>query len=176
MTVAHCMAANRCEGRAVDVIDGSYVAVILLSRGLLRHHGGMSASPLQAWLESFVREQGGVAGTVHVREPGSDLELAAALNIPAQVQEVVRSIPLGKGMAGLAWQRNRPVSTCNIQSDRGGGVRPGARAVDAQAGVAIPVRDARGEVRAVVGIAYQEEKTLSDDELAALTDAAAGLP
>jgi L-methionine (R)-S-oxide reductase len=135
----------------------------------------MNAS-LQAWLESFVRDHRGVAGTVHVRQPGTDLELAAALHIPPKVQDVVRTIPIGKGMAGLAWERNEPVSTCNIQSDAGGSVRPGAKAVDAQAGVAIPVRDARGEVRAVVGIAYREEKTLGAAELAALTTAAATLP
>lgn len=136
----------------------------------------MSANAMQAWLESFVRTHRGVAGTLHVREAGGDLELRGALNIPRQVQDVVRVIPLGKGMAGLAWQRNEPVSTCNIQSDTSGTVKPGARAIDAQAGVALPVRDASGAVRAVVGIAYGEEKTLTDEELAALMRSAASLP
>ncbi len=136
----------------------------------------MDSGSLQAWLASFVRDHGGVAGTVHVREAGSDLQLGAALNIPEKVQEIVRTIPIGKGMAGLAWQRNEPVSTCNIKSDASGSVRPGAKAIDAQAGVAIPVRDARGDVRAVVGIAYKEEKTLTESELLALTTTAAGLP
>jgi L-methionine (R)-S-oxide reductase len=131
---------------------------------------------LQEWLEAFVGDQQGVAGTVHVRRLGGDLELTAAVRIPQAVQDVVRTIPIGKGMAGLAWQRNEPVTTCNIQSDVDGSVRPGARAVDAQAGVAVPVRDQKGEVRAVVGIAYREEKTLSQSELEALTDACARLP
>jgi L-methionine (R)-S-oxide reductase len=132
--------------------------------------------PLEAWLEAFVRDHGGVAGTVHVRFDGGDLELAAALNIPEKVQEIVRRIPKGKGMAGLAWERDEAVSTCNIQSDASTDVRPGARAVDAQAGVAIPVHDVRGEVRAVVGIAYREERTLGEAELAALVSAAALMP
>jgi hypothetical protein len=131
---------------------------------------------MEAWLGAFVRDHGGIAGTVHVREAGGDLELGAALNIPEKVQEIVRTIPIGKGMAGLAWQRNAAVSTCNIQSDASGSVRPGARAIDAQAGVAIPVRNDRGEVRAIVGIAYREEKTLSEGELLDLTNAAASLP
>jgi hypothetical protein len=130
----------------------------------------------QGWLEEFVRDRGGVAGTVHVLSETGELHLAAALNIPDKVQEIVRRIPRGKGMAGLAWERNEPVSTCNIQSDSTGKVRPGARAIDAQAGVALPVRDARGEVRAVVGIAYGEERTLDEAELAALASAAASLP
>ena len=136
----------------------------------------MAAASLQDWLASFVAEHGGVAGTVHVRERGGDLELRAAVNIPDKVQEIVRRIPIGKGMAGLAWERNEPVSTCNIQSDGADSVRPGARAVDAQAGVALPVHDASGEVRAVVGIAYKEEKTLGEAELADLVSTAARLP
>jgi L-methionine (R)-S-oxide reductase len=129
----------------------------------------------QRWLEAFVRDHGGVAGTVHVLSEAGELQLAAALNIPDKVQEIVRRIPRGKGMAGLAWERNAPVSTCNIQSDTGQ-VQPGARAIDARAGVALPVRDPRGEVRAVVGIAYGEERTLGEGELAALVAAAASLP
>jgi hypothetical protein len=134
------------------------------------------ANSLQSWLESFVRDHHGVAGTVHVREHGGDLQLRAALNIPDKVQEIVRHIPIGKGMAGRAWERNEPVSTCNIQSDGSGAVRPGARSIDAQAGVALPVRDPSGEVRAVVGIAYREERTPSEAELATLVSAAARLP
>jgi L-methionine (R)-S-oxide reductase len=136
----------------------------------------MNDADRQAWLERFLRDHGGVAGTVHVRPPDGDLSLAAAVNIPPPVQEIVRHIPIGKGMAGLAWERNEPVSTCNIKDDRSGEVRPGAKAVDAGAGVALPVRDAGRRVRAVVGIAYREEKTLGADELTALEAAAATLP
>ncbi len=134
------------------------------------------SSSVQVWLEAFVHEHGGVAGSVHVRQPGSDLELAAALRIPEKVQEAVRRIPIGKGMAGVAWERNEPVTTCNIQSDASGSVRPGAKAVDAQAAVALPVRDPHGEVRAVVGIAYRDQKTLTESDLAALMEASARLP
>jgi L-methionine (R)-S-oxide reductase len=131
---------------------------------------------LKAWLETFLRDHGGVAGTVHVRPPDGDLELAAAVNIPQVVQNIVRRIPLGKGMAGLAWERNEPISTCNIKDDSSGKVRPGAKAVDAGAGVALPVHDRLGQVRAVVGIAYRDERTLTESELAALSSAAERIP
>ena len=120
----------------------------------------------QAWLEHFLAAHDGVAGTVH-RRVGDDLELVAAVNIPPQVQDLVRRVPRGKGMAGLAFARAEPVSTCNIQTDATGQVRPGARMVGAHAGVALPVL-ADGQVRAVVGIAYKEERTLLEHELAAL--------
>ena len=68
-------------------------------------------------------------------------------------------------MAGLAWERNQPVATCNLKTDVSGDVRPGAKAVDAQAALAIPVRDEQGEVRAVVGIAFMGEREFSDEQL-----------
>jgi L-methionine (R)-S-oxide reductase len=134
-------------------------------------------SALQTWLESFVRTHGGAAGTVHLvaDDDSTRLELAASLNIPPKVVEVTRVIPRGKGMAGLALERQAPVSTCNLATDTTGDVRPGAKAVDARAAVALPVRGAGG-VRAVVGIAYADERTLTDADLERLGTAAASLP
>ncbi len=136
----------------------------------------MTTEAIQTWLEDFIRTNQGIAGSVHRRTSADDLELTASLNIPPPVQEIVKRVPRGKGMAGLAFERNAAISTCNIQTDASGQVRPGARAVNAQAAVALPVQDAKGQVRAVVGIAFRNEKTLTDDELAALGTAAATLP
>jgi hypothetical protein len=111
-----------------------------------------------------------------MRSGPDELALEAAQNIPEPVKNIVRTIPRGKGMAGLAFERNEPVSTCNIKTDSSGQVRPGARAVDAKAGIALPVHDAHGQIRAIVGVAFHDEKTLSDEELSALAKAAASLP
>jgi hypothetical protein len=127
------------------------------------------------WLERFVSEQQGCAGTVHLLQ-GQELQLAASLNIPPPVVALSRTIPRGKGMAGLAWERGEAVQTCNLKTDTSGDVRPGAKAVNAQAAVAIPVLDATGQCRAVVGIAFMGERELSDAELARLNAAAATLP
>jgi hypothetical protein len=130
---------------------------------------------IELWLQGFVRGKGGAAGTVH-RVRNGELVLEAAFNIPEPVRQVTARIPRGKGMAGLALERNAPVSTCNLKTDATGDVRPGARAVDAKAAVALPVRDSSGEVQAVVGIAYPDERDLSDAHLAELTADAALLP
>lgn len=129
----------------------------------------------EPWLRGFVADNGGIAGTVHLVE-GDALALAAAVNIPDKVQEITRRVPRGKGMAGLAWERGQPVQTCNLQTDTSGDVRPGARAVAAQAAVALPVRDASSSVRAVVGIAFAGERELGEDDLARLAGAAGALP
>jgi L-methionine (R)-S-oxide reductase len=139
----------------------------------------MTNTAAQAWLEGFIAEHGGVAGTIHKRvaEAGQDghLELCAAVRIPPPVVEATRIIPKGKGMAGLAWQRSQPVQTCNLETDNTGDVRPGAKAVNAQAAVALPVADASG-LRAVVGIAFMGEREFSERELDQLTKKAAQAP
>jgi hypothetical protein len=129
----------------------------------------------QLWLEEFVRTQGGAAGTVHQRE-GNSLRLLAAVNIPPPVITATLIIPAGKGMAGLALERKEPVQTCNLQTDRTGDVRPGARAVQAQAAVALPVFDANKEVRAVVGLAFLNEQELPPAEIARIALAATSVP
>jgi L-methionine (R)-S-oxide reductase len=130
---------------------------------------------LEEWLKAFIGAQGAVAGTIHVLD-GDALKLAAAVNIPPPVVRATERIPFGKGMAGLAWERNRSVSTCNLKTDETGDVRPGAKAVDAQAALAIPVRDASGGVRAVIGVAFLGERDFGDADLARFESLAAALP
>ena len=134
-----------------------------------------SASDLNAWLQNFIKDHHAVAGTVHLFE-NDGLKLTAAVNIPPPVQQVVAWVPNGKGMAGLALQRKEPVQTCNLQEDRSGNVKPGAKAVNAQAAVALPVINDAGDVRAVVGIAFQDERSFTSAELEHLTASASTLP
>lgn len=128
-----------------------------------------------AWLKSFLSDHGGIAGSVHVLQ-GDLLKLSSSVNIPPPVVKVTESIPKGKGMAGLAWERDQVVATCNLKSDNSGDVRPGAKAVDAAAALAIPVRGPSGGLRAVVGIAFLDERTFTDQQLQAFEAAAASLP
>lgn len=129
----------------------------------------------EAWLRDFIQRNGGVAGTVHLHGT-EQLALAAAVNIPPKVREIVAQIPRGKGMAGLAWERDEPVHTCNLKTDATGDVRPGAKAVDANAAVAIPIHDASGAFRGVVGIAFMGERDITQAELDDLRRQAEALP
>ncbi|CAM4440173.1 MULTISPECIES: GAF domain-containing protein [Myxococcus] len=129
----------------------------------------------QSWLESFASEHGATAGTVHLQR-GDDLFLVAALNIPPPLMAAVQHVPHGKGMAGLAQVRKQPVQTCNLKEDTSSDIKPGAKAVDARAAVAIPVLDATGRVRAVVGIAFTEEGSLAAERETSLMAAASRLP
>ena len=130
---------------------------------------------MNLWLRELLGRHGAVAGTVHVVR-GDALEIAAAHNIPPKVQEVTAKIPLGKGMAGLAWQHDKPISTCNLKEDTRGAVKPGAKAVDGKAAVALPVHEPSGLVRAVVGLAWADERDLPDEVMAKIAGDAASLP
>ena len=68
-------------------------------------------------------------GTIHWLGPDGLLHLIAATpGLPDHVLATIRTIPVGKGMAGLAVERMEPVTACNIQTDQSGDVRPGALA------------------------------------------------
>lgn len=129
----------------------------------------------QKWLELFIAQQGASAGTVHVQR-GEDLFLTAAHNIPPKVIAIVARVPHGKGMAGMAQVQKSPVQTCNLQTDDTGNIKPGAKAVDAQAAVALPVLDDAGSVRAVVGIAWSREGEIAEAQEQAMMKLAASLP
>jgi L-methionine (R)-S-oxide reductase len=129
---------------------------------------------MQSWLVRFLSQAGATAGTVHLYKEGG-LRRTAAVNIPPQVQQAVQWVPVGKGMAGLALERGEPVQTCNLQDDGPSAVQPGARAVNAKAAVALPVRDQAGAILAVVGAAFSEEREIHGAELERLQRAAAAL-
>ncbi|SMH72366.1 GAF domain-containing protein [Candidatus Nitrosotalea okcheonensis] len=125
----------------------------------------------QDGLRQLLVEIGAAAGTVHMCE-GQGLRLAAAINIPDAVKEAMNWIPSGKGMAGLALEQGKPIKTCNLKDDRSGNVRPGARAVDAKAAVAIPIRDHDDAIVAVLGVAFADEREIGDSELQELENRA----
>lgn len=129
----------------------------------------------QAFLETLLRNVDGVAGTVH-EQRGEDLYLTAAQNIPPPVIAIVTHVPHGKGMAGVAQVKKKPVQTCNLQTDDSGTIKPGAKAVNAQAAIAVPVLDDDGGVRAVVGVAWADERELDSEFEQSMMQLAAALP
>jgi len=129
----------------------------------------------QSFLESLIGQVGGVAGTVH-EQRGDDLYLTAAHHIPPPVIAIVAHVPRGKGMAGIAQVRKQPVQTCNLQTDDSGTIKPGAKAVDAQAAIAVPVLDDAGDVRAVIGVAWADERELNAEFEQSMMEMAAALP
>jgi GAF domain-containing protein len=129
----------------------------------------------QSVLDETVRSFGCQAGTVHWLDPQSGmLKLAAHRNIPPPIVEIVATVPIGKGIAGLAAERREPITICNLQTDTSGQARPGAKATGMEGSLAVPML-AGGELRGVLGIAKAESYDWSAAETGTLLAIAARL-
>ena len=126
---------------------------------------------IQAALHLTIEHFGADTGTVHLLGTDSLLHLqAASEGIPEVVLNVVRTIPIGKGMAGLAVERRQPVTACNIQTDTSGDVRPGAKATGMEGAIVVPILRGEEAVGAL-GIANRRERTFTEPETALLMEA-----
>lgn len=132
-----------------------------------------SSPDYEQLLGDALRRSGCETGTLHLLE-GALLHLKAQCGLPAHVAEIVRQVPLGKGMAGLAAERREPVQTCNLQSDASSDIRPGAKAVPVQASVALPMLQG-GELKGVLGLARAQSHEWSAEEIAQMLSLASGL-
>ena len=83
---------------------------------------------------------------------------AASAGMPEAVLAIIQTIPVGKGMAGLAVERRQAVNACNIQTDTSGDVRPGARATAMAGAVVVPIF--RGED--VIGALWSSQSVRAD--------------
>lgn len=134
-----------------------------------------SADSVDAALAAIVVQFAADSGTVHFLGADGQLHLAAVHGgMPEAVLATIRTIPVGKGMAGLAVERRAPVNTCNIQTDTSGDVRPGARATQLNGAIVVPIF-ADEVVVGALGIANHSERTFTQDEVASLLDAARAL-
>jgi GAF domain-containing protein len=85
------------------------------------------------------------------------------------VLDIIRAVPVGKGMAGLAAERKAPVTACNLQTDTTGAVRAGARATGLKGSIVVPLLSA-DEVRGTLGIGNRDEREFAPEEVALLVE------
>ncbi len=104
------------------------------------------------------------SGTIHMLAADGLLRLEAYVEgLPAAVLDTIKEVPVGKGMAGLAVSRREPVTACNLQTDRTGDVRPGARQTGLRGSIVVPIL--RGdEAVGALGVANQAERSFSPAE------------
>ena len=114
------------------------------------------------------------AGTVHWLGSDGLLQLAASQNIPPHIVSIIRTVPIGKGIAGLAAERREPISLCNLQTDTSGQARPAAKTTGMEGSVAVPIL-VGSELRGVLGIAKATAHDWSEEEKAAILAIAARL-
>lgn len=119
----------------------------------------------QRELEAALADFSADAGTLHLlNDAGDTLVLAAQVGMPDALLPTIERIAVGKGMAGLAIERDAPVDSCNIQTDHGGDVRAGARITALQGAIAVPMRRPDGTAAGVLGVGARGERHWPPDE------------
>jgi GAF domain-containing protein len=93
-------------------------------------------SLLVAILETF----GCSTGTLHFLDQQTRLlQLETQIGIPDFLVPKLSTIPIGKGMAGIAAERMKPVEMCNLQTDASGVARPSAKDTKVEGSLAAPL-------------------------------------
>src|SRR4051812_29782551 len=80
-TLTNCTAPTRKMTRRSETLS--------IGRGIVRWRGEARMTAID-WLQTFLRQHGAVAGTVHRRVSDELLALDAAVNIPEPVQRATR--------------------------------------------------------------------------------------
>jgi putative methionine-R-sulfoxide reductase with GAF domain len=120
----------------------------------------------QALLETIISAFDCTAGTIHTLDHTSNLlMLQSQKGIPDFLLPKMSSIPIGKGMAGIAAERKNPVEMCNLQTDDSGVARPAAKETKVEGSIAVPML-LEGKLYGTLGIAkpvpYDFTKAESD--------------
>ncbi|MDO9553943.1 GAF domain-containing protein [Rhodonellum sp.] len=125
-----------------------------------------STSPMhwQKVLSTLISEFGCSTGTLHSFDKESQhLVLMAQQGIPEFLLPKMSKIPIGKGMAGIAAERRKPVEMCNLQTDDTGVARPAAKETKVEGSIAVPML-LNGELFGVLGIAKPVSYDFTKDE------------
>ena len=109
-------------------------------------------------------------GTLHFLKPGTSiLELKAQKGIPDFLMPKVSAIPIGKGMAGIAAERMKPVEMCNLQTDASGVARPAAKETKVEGSLAAPLIH-QGKLYGTIGIAKPVSYDFTEEEISSLME------
>lgn len=107
-------------------------------------------------------------GAIHLLDAEKQLlHLAAQVGLPPQMLDLVKTIPVGKGIAGQTVAQNKPVSICNLQTDSSGVAKPGARQTGVGGALCVPVRKS-GQIIGAIGIGTRREHEYTPEETARL--------
>jgi L-methionine (R)-S-oxide reductase len=103
--------------------------------------GASREQNLQNVLRETLRHFHSETGTIHVLDADKPmLHLAAQIGLPPQLLEVVKTVPVGKGIAGQVAAQNKPMTICNLQTDSSSVARPGAKQTGVGGALCVPIR------------------------------------
>ncbi|HEA29858.1 MAG TPA: GAF domain-containing protein [Leeuwenhoekiella sp.] len=107
-------------------------------------------------------------GTLHFLDKKTNLlQLKTQQGIPDFLLPKLSTIPIGKGMAGIAAERKEPVEMCNLQTDDSGVARPAAKETKVEGSIAVPMMR-EGKLHGVFGIAKPVPYDFTEQEVSDL--------
>ncbi|WP_373493340.1 GAF domain-containing protein [Aquiflexum sp.] len=118
----------------------------------------------QSLLSDIISAFDCTTGTIHVLDNKTNLlRLKAQQGIPEFLLPKMEAIPIGKGMAGIAAERKKPVEMCNLQTDDSGVARPAARETKVEGSIAAPML-LDGQLYGTLGIAKPVPYDFTEEE------------
>jgi L-methionine (R)-S-oxide reductase len=123
---------------------------------------------LEKVLRQVLQQFRSETGTIHTLDDEKQLlRLAAQAGLPPQMLDIVKTIPVGKGIAGQVAAENRPVTICNLQTDASGVAKPGAKQTGVGGALCVPIRHG-GKILGTFGIGTLREHEYSAAEINSL--------
>ena len=109
-------------------------------------------------------------GTIHRLDTEKQLlYLVAQIGLPPQLLDIVKTIPVGKGIAGQTVAQAKPVSICNLQTDDSGVAKPGAKQTGVGGALSVPIWH-DGRIAGTFGIGTRREHEYTEAETRALEE------
>jgi len=103
-------------------------------------------------------------GTIHRLDPTTQLlHLTAQVGLPAFMLDIVKAIPVGKGIAGETVVRGGPVTMCNLQTDTSGVAKPGAKNTGVGGALCVPIRHG-DTIVGTIGVGTKREHEYTPEE------------
>jgi|ERR1700733_1307104 len=135
----------------------------------------MDTVALEKTLREALAKFNSETGTIHVLDSEKQLlHLAAQIGLPPQMLEIVKTIPVGKGIAGQVASENRPVTICNLQTDSSGVAKSGAKQTGVGGALCVPIRNGN-KIVGTLGIGTIREHEYSALEINSLQEIGRGL-
>lgn len=109
-------------------------------------------------------------GTIHSLDAKTQLlHLTAQVGLPPFMIEIVKTIPVGKGIAGETVVRGGPVTMCNLQTDTSGVAKPAAKQTGVGGALCVPIR--RGDtIVGTIGVGTAREHEYTPEETRTLEE------
>lgn len=123
-------------------------------QALLQTQGRTEATFTEA-LKIILAAFNSETGTIHKLDANTQLlQLTAQVGLPPFMLDVVKTIPVGKGIAGATAARVEPVTMCNLQTDTSGVAKPGAKQTGLGGALCVPIRTG-DKITGTLGIGTQ---------------------